>query len=140
MFFIQKIIKILAIYLLITLMNISPLYAGTLDEVKARGFLKCGIAEEFLGFASPNDEGNWEGFDVDLCKAIAVAIFNDDKKINFIPTNTKSRFPLLALGEIDVLIRNTTWSYSRDVNLEFDFVGINFFDGQTFMVPKSLNI
>ena len=114
--------------------------ANTLDEIKERGFINCGVSEEFIGFAAPNDSGNWSGFDVDLCKALSVAIFNDANKVNFIPTNSRSRFPLLALKEIDVLIRNTTWSFSRDVNLEFEFAGINFYDGQVFMVPKSLDI
>ncbi|PPR41854.1 MAG: putative amino-acid ABC transporter-binding protein YhdW [Alphaproteobacteria bacterium MarineAlpha5_Bin12] len=117
-----------------------PINAGTLDTVKDRGYLNCGVAENFPGFASLDDEGNWRGFDIDFCKAISLAIFNDSKKVNFVPTSSRSRFPLLALGEIDVLIRNTTWSYSRDVNLEFEFTGINFYDGQGFMVPTSFKI
>ena len=117
-----------------------PINAGTLDTVKDRGYLNCGVAENFPGFASLDDEGNWRGFDIDFCKAISLAIFNDSKKVNFVPTSSRSRFPLLALGEIDVLIRNTTWSYSRDVNLEFEFTGINFYDGQGFMIPTSFKI
>ena len=117
-----------------------PINAGTLDTVRDRGYLNCGVAENFPGFASLDDEGNWRGFDIDFCKAISLAIFNDSKKVNFVPTSSRSRFPLLALGEIDVLIRNTTWSYSRDVNLEFEFTGINFYDGQGFMVPTSFKI
>ena len=117
-----------------------PINAGTLDKVKDRGYLNCGVAENFPGFASLDDEGNWRGFDIDFCKAISLAIFNDSKKVNFVPTSSRSRFPLLALGEIDVLIRNTTWSYSRDVNLEFEFTGINFYDGQGFMIPTSFKI
>tara|TARA_B100000427_G_scaffold144458_1_gene120229 strand:+ start:221 stop:1231 length:1011 start_codon:yes stop_codon:yes gene_type:complete len=117
-----------------------PINAGTLDTVRDRGYLNCGVAENFPGFASLDDEGNWRGFDIDFCKAISLAIFNDSKKVNFVPTSSRSRFPLLALGEIDVLIRNTTWSYSRDVNLEFEFTGINFYDGQGFMIPTSFKI
>ncbi len=117
-----------------------PLFASTLDEVKERGYLNCGVAEYFVGFATPNDSGEWIGFDVDLCRSISIAIFNDKNKVKFIPTTSRSRFPSLALGEIDVLIRNTTWSYSRDVNLEFEFAGINFYDGQSFLVPKNLDI
>ena len=141
MFGILKVIKTLNITLLILIfVNLSQIKANTLDEVMNRGYLNCGVAENFIGFASPNDSGEWVGFDVDLCRAVAVAIFGDSKKVKFIPTSSRSRFPALALKEIDLLARNTTWSYSRDTNLEFEFVGINFYDGQTFLVPKSLDI
>lgn len=141
MFGILKVTKTLNITLLILIfINFSQIKANTLDEVKNRGYLNCGVAENFIGFASPNDSGEWMGFDVDLCRAVAVAIFGDSKKVKFIPTSSRSRFPILALKEIDLLARNTTWSYSRDTNLEFEFVGINFYDGQAFLVPKSLDI
>ena len=141
MFRILKLINTLNITLLIfTFISFSQIKANTLDEVKERGYLNCGVAENFIGFASPDDSGEWVGFDVDLCRAVAVAIFGDSKKVNFIPTSSRSRFPALALKEIDLLARNTTWSYSRDTNLEFEFVGINFYDGQAFLVPKSLDI
>lgn len=141
MFGILKVTKTLNITLLILIfINFSQIKANTLDEVKNRGYLNCGVAENFIGFASPNDSGEWIGFDVDLCRAVAVAIFGDSKKVKFIPTSSRSRFPVLALKEIDLLARNTTWSYSRDTNLEFEFVGINFYDGQAFLVPKSLDI
>ena len=134
-------INILYITLLIfVFISFSQIRANTLDDVKNRGYLNCGVAESFIGFASPDDSGEWIGFDVDLCRAVAVAIFGDSKKVNFIPTSNRSRFPALALKEIDLLARNTTWSYSRDTNLEFEFVGINFYDGQAFLVPKSLDI
>ncbi len=133
--------KIITIIILIFIHFVSfSVIAGTLDVVKNRGYLNCGVAENFPGFASPDDEGIWRGFDTDFCRAISLAIFNDSNKVNFIPTSSRSRFPLLALGEIDVLIRNTTWSYSRDVNLEFEFTGINFYDGQGFMIPTSLKV
>ncbi len=133
--------KIITKIILIFIYFLSfPINAGTLDTVRDRGYLNCGVAENFPGFASLDDEGNWRGFDIDFCKAISLAIFNDSKKVNFVPTSSRSRFPLLALGEIDVLIRNTTWSYSRDVNLEFEFAGINFYDGQGFMIPTSFKI
>jgi general L-amino acid transport system substrate-binding protein len=95
--------------------------AGTLDDVKARGELRCGTNTGLAGFASPNDKGEWSGFDVDLCRAIAAAIFDDPTKIKFTPTNAKERFTALQSGEIDVLSRNTTWTLSRDTSLGFNF-------------------
>jgi len=114
--------------------------AGTLDDVKNRGFLKCGVTTGLAGFAAPDDSGNWTGLDVDMCRAVAAAIFGDSTKVEFTTTTGKSRFPTLASGEIDVLARNTTWTFSRDVNLGFEFVGVNFYDGQGFMVPSSLGV
>ena len=95
--------------------------ANTLDDVRERGFLKCGISEGLIGFAYPNDKGEWVGFDVDICRALAAAIFGDTEKIEFIVTSSSSRFPMLASGQIDVLARNTTWTFSRDTNLGFEF-------------------
>ena len=141
MLIILKKIKIILFVVIILFHNTYiPANANTLEDVKKRGYLLCGVAEDFTGFASPNDNGEWQGFDVDLCRAVAVAVFADLNKVKFIPTTSRSRFPSLAYGEIDLLIRNTTWSYSRDSNLEFEFVGINFYDGQAFMIPKSLDI
>jgi general L-amino acid transport system substrate-binding protein len=115
-------------------------FAGTLDDVKAKGYLDCGINTGLIGFAAPDDKGEWMGFDVDMCRAVAVAIFGDATKVKFTPTTGKSRFPTLASGEIDVLSRNTTWTFSRDVQLGFEFVGVNYYDGQGFMVRKDLNV
>ena len=114
--------------------------AGTLDDVKNRGFLKCGVTTGLAGFAAPDDSGNWTGLDVDMCRAVAAAVFGDSSKVEFTTTTGKSRFPTLASGEIDMLARNTTWTLSRDVNLGFEFVGVNFYDGQGFMVPTSLGV
>jgi general L-amino acid transport system substrate-binding protein len=114
--------------------------ASTLDDVKAKGYLDCGISTGVLGFGAPDDKGEWVGFDVDVCRAVAVAIFGDKTKVKFTPTTGKSRFTALASGEIDVLARNTTWTFSRDVQLGFDFVGVNYYDGQGFMVPKKLGV
>ena len=114
--------------------------AGTLDDVKNRGFLKCGVTTGLIGFAAPDDAGNWAGFDVDVCRAVAAAIFGDSSKVEFTTTTGKSRFPTLASGEIDMLARNTTWTLSRDVNLGFEFVGVNYYDGQGFMIPSALGV
>ena len=135
----KKYMKI-SIILFILYIFSSTLNANTLDNVKNRGFLICGVAENYLGFASPNDEGKWIGFDVDICRSVAAAIFGDSTKVEFISTSYRSRFPVLASGEIDLLSRNTTWTFSRDSNLGFEFAGINFYDGQSFMVRESLGI
>ena len=113
--------------------------AGTLDQVKARGQLICGSNPGLAGFALADDQGVYKGLDVDECRAIAAAIFNDPNKVKFLPINAKDRPTILASGEIDVLIRNTTWTLSRQTSGMF-FTGINFYDGQAFMVRKSLGI
>jgi general L-amino acid transport system substrate-binding protein len=114
--------------------------AATLDDVKAKGFIQCGVTTGLAGFAAPNDKGVWEGFDVDFCRAMSAAVFGDPNKVKYTPTTAKERFTALQSGEIDVLARNTTWTLSRDVNLGFEFVGVNYYDGQGFMVKKSLGV
>ncbi len=114
--------------------------AGTLDDVKAKGFLQCGVSTGLVGFAAPDANGNWEGFDVAVCRAVAAAVLGDPQAVKFTPTTGKTRFTALASGEVDMLARNTTWTFSRDVDLKFEFVGINYYDGQGFMVPKSLGV
>ncbi len=114
--------------------------AATLDDVKARGSLNCGVTTGLIGFAAPNAEGEWEGFDVGVCRAVAAAIFGDPTAVEFVPTTGQTRFTALASGEIDLLARNTTWTMSRDVDLKFEFVGVNYYDGQGFLVPKALGV
>src|SRR6056297_564891 len=114
--------------------------AATLDDVKARGTLNCGVTTGLVGFAAPNANGEWEGFDVGVCRAVAAAVLGDPTAVEFVPTTGKTRFTALASGEIDLLARNTTWTFSRDVDLGFEFVGINYYDGQGFMVPKELGV
>ena len=118
----------------------SGAIAGTLDDVKKKGYLDCGINTGLIGFAAPNDKGEWTGFDIDMCRAVAVAVFGDKTKVKFTPATGKSRFPILASGEVDVLSRNTTWTFSRDVQLGFEFAGVNYYDGQGFMVRKDLGV
>lgn len=115
-------------------------HAATLDDVKARGSLNCGVTTGLVGFAAPDANGVWEGFDVGICRAIAAAIFGDANAVNFVPTTGQTRFTALASGEIDVLARNTTWTFSRDTDLAFDFVGVNYYDGQGFLVPTALGV
>lgn len=119
---------------------VSGAVAGTLDDVKKKGYLDCGVSTGLIGFAAPDDKGEWAGFDIDMCRAVAVAVFGDETKVKFTPTTGKSRFPTLASGEIDVLSRNTTWTFSRDVNLGFEFAGVNYYDGQGFMIRKDLGV
>jgi len=114
--------------------------AGTLDDVKANGVLKCGVTTGVVGFAAPNAEGYWEGLDVDYCRAVAAAVLGDPEAIQFVPLSAKVRFTALSSGEIDVLARNTTWTLSRDVDLGFTFIGVNYYDGQGFMVRKDLGV
>lgn len=112
----------------------------TLAAVKQRGQLVCGSNTGLAGFGFPNDRGQWAGLDVDLCKGIAAAIFNDVSKVRYVPLSAKDRFTALQSSEVDVLARNTTWTSSRDTQNGLDFTGVNYYDGQGFMVRKSLNI
>ena len=114
--------------------------AATLDDVKARGTLNCGVTTGLVGFAAPDASGEWEGFDVGVCRAVAAAVLGDSNAVEFVPTTGKTRFTALASGEIDMLARNTTWTFSRDVDLKFEFVGVNYYDGQGFMAPKELGV
>ncbi|ADO43640.1 amino acid ABC transporter substrate-binding protein [Ketogulonicigenium vulgare] len=114
--------------------------AATLDDVKARDVLNCGTNTGLAGFAAPNADGVWEGFDVAVCRAVAAAVLGDPTKVNFVPTTGATRFTALASGEIDMLSRVTTWTFQRDVELAFDFVGVNYYDGQGFIVPTSLGV
>ena len=114
--------------------------AATLDDVKARGKLNCGVSTGLVGFAAPDANGNWDGFDVAVCRAVAAAVLGDPSAVEFVPLSTKTRFTALAAGEVDMLSRNTTWTFSRDTDLKTDFVGVNYYDGQGFMVPKGLGV
>ncbi|MCI4680545.1 amino acid ABC transporter substrate-binding protein [Rhodoblastus acidophilus] len=114
--------------------------ADTLDETRRRGFVVCGVNIGLAGFGLPDDRGAWRGFDIDYCRAVAAAIFDDPAKVTFIPLSAKDRFTALQSGEVDILSRNTTWTESREVGQGLLFTGINYFDGQGFMVRKSLGI
>lgn len=114
--------------------------AQTLENVKKAGAIKCGVSQGVSGFSNPDDQGNWSGLDVDFCRAMSAAIFNDPDKVEYSPLSAKVRFTALQSGEIDVLARNTTWTFSRDNSLGLEFVGVNYYDGQGFMVPKELGV
>jgi len=111
--------------------------AVTLDEVKSRGELRCGVNLGLAGFSAPNDKGEWQGLDVDFCRAVASAIFKDPDKVKFVPLSAKERFTALQSGEIDLLSRNTTWTMSRDTEQGLNFVGTTYYDGQGFLVRKA---
>ncbi|PQM60966.1 MAG: amino acid ABC transporter substrate-binding protein [Rhodobacteraceae bacterium] len=114
--------------------------AGTLDDVKARGNLLCGVSTGSPGFSGVDDSGKNVGFDVDYCRALAAAIFNDPMAVSFVPLSSAVRFTALASGEVDILARNTTWTYSRDTDLKQTFLGVTYYDGQGFMVKKDLGV
>src|SRR5438067_3494379 len=114
--------------------------AQTLKAVKDRGSLICGVSQGIPGFSNPDDRGNWTGLDVDLCRAIAAAVFNDPSKVKFSPLSAKDRFTALQSSEIDVLSRNSTWTSSRDTSLGLNFAAVNYYDGQGFMVRKALKV
>ena len=121
-------------------LGISASAAQTLNTVKARGILHCGSNIGLAGFGIPDKQGNWTGFDVDFCRALAAAIFNDPTKVKFIPTTGQNRFTALQSGDVDVLVRNTTWSLARDTSLGLNFTGVTYYDGQGFIVRKSLKV
>lgn len=118
----------------------SSASAATLDEVKERGQVVCGVSTGLPGFSSPDDQGNWEGLDVDVCHGVAAAVFGDASQVQFVPLNAKERFTALQSGEVDVLSRNTTWTATRDTTLGLNFAGVSFYDGQGFLVKKSLGV
>src|SRR5436309_5651730 len=119
---------------------VSAASAGTLDDVKAKGFIQCGSNTSLIGFGFPDEQNNLTGLDVDFCRALAAAIFNDPTKVKFTPLSAKERFTALQSGEVDLLSRNTTWTMSRDTSLGLKFAGVTYYDGQGFMVKKSLGV
>ena len=114
--------------------------SSRLEVVKARGILRCGVNPNFVGFALPDSAGQWRGFDVDMCRAVAAAVLGDSAKAQYIPLSAKDRFTALQTGDIDMLARNATWTLSRNTKLGINFVATNFYDGQAFMVKTASNI
>ncbi len=112
----------------------------TLENVRAEGFVQCGVSAQVPGFSFTDDAGNWQGFDPAVCQAVAAAVFGDASKVKYTAATGKTRFTALASGEVDILVRDTTWTLSRDAELGFNFVGVNYYDGQGFMVPKALGV
>src|SRR6201989_1482536 len=133
----KKIAALIALAFLVVAQSAS---AQTLKTVKDRGILNCGANGTLAGFGLPDAQGNWTGLDVDLCRAIASSISKDVTKVKFVPLSAKDRFTALQSGEVDVLVRNTTWTSSRDSSLGLNFTGVNYYDGQGFMVRKALKV
>ena len=137
----MKSIKYLSLVLAVLGLSFTGISsAGTLDDVRAKGHVQCGITTGLAGFAFTDDQGNWQGFDVALCKGVAAAVFGDASKVKYTNLTGKTRFEALKAGEVDLLSRNTTWTYSRDVDLKLTFLGVNYYDGQGFLVPVSLGV
>jgi general L-amino acid transport system substrate-binding protein len=132
--------RIASILALVVIFAAQGASAQTLKAVKDRGILNCGANGTLAGFGLPDAQGKWTGLDVDVCRAIAAAIFNDDNKVKYVPLSAKDRFTALQSGEVDVLSRNTTWTSSRDTSLGLNFTGVNYYDGQGFMVRKTLKV
>ncbi|MES1927908.1 glutamate/glutamine/aspartate/asparagine ABC transporter, periplasmic substrate-binding protein [Salinisphaera dokdonensis CL-ES53] len=114
--------------------------ATTLESVEDRGHLQCGVSTGLPGFSQPDQDGKWTGIDVDTCRGIAAAIFGDGDKVQFTPLTAKERFTALQSGEVDVLVRNTTWTLTRDTSLGLNFAGVNYYDGQGFLVRKAIKV
>jgi general L-amino acid transport system substrate-binding protein len=119
--------------------SIAPAGAGTLETVKQRGALQCGVSEGLFGFSEQNSQGEWSGFDVDFCRAVAGAIFDDPSKVNFVPLSASERFDALRAGRVDLLSRNSTWTLAREAGLGLAFAGIAYHDGQGFMIMRDRN-
>ncbi|MGF7005573.1 amino acid ABC transporter substrate-binding protein [Aminobacter sp. BE322] len=117
-----------------------PAKADTLDIVKQRGTVTCGVSQGVAGFSAPDDAGKWSGFDIDICRAVAAAVLGDPEKVSYVPLSTKERFTAVQSGTVDLLSRQTTWTLSRDSSLGLRFVGTAYYDGQGFMVRKDLGV
>src|SRR4249919_3648412 len=133
----KRLATLAALILAVTAQGVS---AQTLKAVKDRGMLNCGANGTLAGFGLPDAQGKWTGLDVDFCRAIAAAVLNDADKVKFVPLSAKDRFTALQSGDVDVLVRNTTWTSSRDTSLGLNFAAVNYFDGQGFMVRKALKV
>ena len=133
-------LRITILSVICSLAMVPSAFAGTLDTVKDQGFFNCGVSQGVPGFSNPDSNGNWSGIDVDVCRAVSAAIFGNPDKVKYVPLTAKERFTALQSGEIDVLSRNTTWTLSRDAQIGLEFAGVNFYDGQGFMVRKDSGI
>ena len=133
--------RILTLALTLLLLPLAPAHAGkTLDQVRQRAQLACGVSTGVIGFSSADSQGRWNGMDVDICRAIAAAVLNDAGKVKYVPLNAQQRFTALQSGEVDLLSRNTTWTLTRDASLGLHFTAITYYDGQGFLVPKKLKL
>ncbi len=136
----KKIHAIAAAVAVATVFSTNSFAGASLDAVKSKGFVQCGVSTGLPGFSTADDKGNWTGIDVDVCRAVAAAVFGDASKVKFSPLTAKERFTALQSGEVDMLSRNTTWTLTRDSSLGLNFAGVNYYDGQGFLVSKKLGV
>jgi len=136
----MKLVKTIAASAVLASMGLTGATAGTLQDVQKKGFVQCGVSQGTPGFSNPDASGNWAGFDVDVCRAVAAAIFGDANKVKYTPLSSKERFTALQSGEVDMLSRTTTWTLVRDTALGLNFAGVNYYDGQGFLVRKDLGV
>ena len=136
----MKAVAVMVGWVVLALSATAAQAQSTLDSVRGKGALQCGVNTSLAGFSQPDSKGVWKGLDVDLCRAVAAAVFGDASKVRYTPLTAQQRFTALQSGEIDVLSRNTTWTLSRDTSLGLNFAGVNYYDGQGFMVPKKLGV
>ncbi|MGO3055339.1 MULTISPECIES: amino acid ABC transporter substrate-binding protein [Halomonadaceae] len=136
----KKHLVLLASAGVVTLAGTSTANAATLEDTVERGAVQCGVSDGLPGFSAPDGDGNWQGLDVDVCRAVAAAVLGDADAVNYISLNAVERFTALQSGEVDVLSRNTTWTTTRDTTLGLNFAGVNFYDGIGFMVSRDLGI
>jgi general L-amino acid transport system substrate-binding protein len=136
----RRIILATALGLIACTMNFALASSQTLQRVKARGSILCGVSEGLAGFSAANEKGMWSGFDVDFCRAIAAAVFGDPVRVQLVPLSAEARFEALRDEKIDVLSRNSTWTMSREAEFGLTFAGVNFYDGQGFLVPRALQV
>jgi general L-amino acid transport system substrate-binding protein len=137
---VKKTLVLLAIVIAPAAFTSALAQQSTLDTVRSKGFVQCGVNTGLAGFSQPDSKGVWKGIDVDVCRAIAAAVFGDSTKVRYTPLTAQQRFTALQSGEVDILARNTTWTVTRDTSLGLNFVGVNYYDGQGFMVHKKLNV
>lgn len=128
------------IFTLLIIFTASSVMASTLESVTQRGMLRCGVSKGLPGFSTPDEKGVWKGFDVDGCRAVAAAVLGDAGKVEFVPLDTQERFTALLTGDIDVLVRGTTWTFKRDTALGLRFAGVNFYDSQGVMIRKEKEV
>lgn len=136
----MRMITKLALAAAATFSVVTAAGASTIEAVKAKGYVNCGVSQGLIGFSNPDSNNNWSGLDVDFCRAVAAAVLGDASKVKFAPLNAKERFEALKSGVIDVLSRNSTWTMSRDTTLGLMFAGVTYYDGQGFMVPAKLGV
>jgi len=135
-----SLVAVFAVLFAFTTETMAAKKSKTLKNTQKKGFVRCGVSQGLPGFSNADASGNWTGVDVDVCRAVAAAVLGDASKVKFTPLSAKERFTALTSGEIDILSRNTTWTLSRDADIGLTFVGVNFYDGQGFMVRKSSGI